>query len=73
MTASEQISLGLESRDHDHMHVLNVHTLMRILCHKKDAEASRFLKTKYQLPMSSGDFPFSSIVEAFVFRVNKRT
>lgn len=53
MTASEQISLGLESQDHDHMHVLNVHTLMRVLCHKKDVEASRFLKTKYQLPMSS--------------------
>ncbi|EXC34100.1 hypothetical protein L484_010558 [Morus notabilis] len=53
MTASEQISLGLESHDHDHMHVLNVHTLMRVLCHKRDAEASRFLKTQYQLPMSS--------------------
>ncbi|KAL5551787.1 hypothetical protein UlMin_001963 [Ulmus minor] len=51
MTASEQISLGLES--HDPMNLINVHTLMRVLCHKKDSEASRFLKTQYQLPMSS--------------------
>ncbi|PON58344.1 hypothetical protein PanWU01x14_167360 [Parasponia andersonii] len=53
MTASEQISLGLESHDNDQMHVVNVHTLIRVLCHKKDREASLFLKTQYHLPMSS--------------------
>ena len=60
MTASEHISLGLESGDHDH--VLNIHTLMRILCHKKDSEASKFLKTQYQLPMSSGEFSYNLLL-----------
>ncbi|XP_062074226.1 protein unc-13 homolog isoform X2 [Humulus lupulus] len=53
MTASEQISMGLESHDNDRTNILNVHTLMRILCHKKDREASKFLKIQYNLPMSS--------------------
>ncbi|KAM6556840.1 hypothetical protein CsatB_003859 [Cannabis sativa] len=53
MTASEQISMGLDSHDNDRSNILNVHTLMRVLCHKKDREASKFLKTQYNLPMSS--------------------
>ncbi|XP_060674146.1 protein unc-13 homolog isoform X3 [Ziziphus jujuba] len=53
MTASEQISLGLDSHEHGRMNLINVHTLIRILCHKKDREASKFLKRHYQLPMSS--------------------
>lgn len=60
MTASEQISMGLDSHDHGRTNLVNVHTLIRILCHKKDREASKFLKRQYQLPMSSG-ISFSSL------------
>jgi hypothetical protein len=37
----------------------DAHTLVRVLCHKKDREASKFLKQQYELPMSSGIFPFN--------------
>lgn len=61
MTASEQISTGLDSlnrdsRNHEKMGLEDAQTLMRVLCHKKDKQASRFLKRQYQLPTSSGDF-----------------
>lgn len=56
MAASEQISSGLDSHDQSHMRLHNAHTLVRVLCHKKDREASKFLKGQYQFPMSSGDF-----------------
>ncbi|XP_050379085.1 protein unc-13 homolog isoform X1 [Argentina anserina] len=53
MAASEQISLGLDSHDHNNMRLNNAHTFVRVLCHRKDREASKFLKRQYQLPMSS--------------------
>ncbi|XP_022720063.1 uncharacterized protein LOC111277894 isoform X1 [Durio zibethinus] len=53
MTASELISMGLDSNKHGHMNLQDAHTLVRVLCHKKDREASKFLKVHYQLPMSS--------------------
>ncbi|KAL4602731.1 hypothetical protein ACB092_10G075300 [Castanea dentata] len=58
MTASEQISLGLDSlnrdsHNHDKMGLEDAQTLIRVLCHKKDREASKFLKRQYQLPASS--------------------
>uniref|UniRef100_A0A2P2M0S4 MHD2 domain-containing protein n=1 Tax=Rhizophora mucronata TaxID=61149 RepID=A0A2P2M0S4_RHIMU len=53
MNASEYISLGLDSQHNGRMHLEDAHTLVRILCHKKDREASKFLKSQYQLPMSS--------------------
>ncbi|KAM1146114.1 hypothetical protein COP2_039170 [Malus domestica] len=53
MAASEQISSGLDSHDQSHMRLHNAHTLVRVLCHKKDREASKFLKRQYQFPMSS--------------------
>ena len=61
MTASEQISSGLDSlnrnsHNHDKMGLEDAQTLIRVLCHKKDREASKFLKRQYQLPASSGDF-----------------
>lgn len=34
----------------------NVDTLLRILCHKREKEASKFLKRHYQLPKSCGGF-----------------
>ncbi|XWS49898.1 hypothetical protein CRYUN_Cryun12cG0042400 [Craigia yunnanensis] len=54
MTASELISMGLDSNKHGHMNLGDAHTLVRVLCHKKDRDASKFLKVQYQLPMSSG-------------------
>ncbi|KAA3456483.1 DNA topoisomerase 4 subunit B [Gossypium australe] len=53
MTASELISMGLDSNKQGHTNLGDAHTLMRVLCHKKDREASKFLKVQYQLPMSS--------------------
>uniref|UniRef100_A0A5B7C3J2 MHD1 domain-containing protein n=1 Tax=Davidia involucrata TaxID=16924 RepID=A0A5B7C3J2_DAVIN len=53
MTASEHISTGLDSRKHGRRFLGDAHTLIRVLCHKKDREASKFLKRQYQLPASS--------------------
>lgn len=53
MSASERISAGLESRTHCNHSLDDANTLIRILCHKKDREASRFLKRHYHLPPSS--------------------
>lgn len=58
MTASEQISSGLDSlnrgsHSHDKMGLEDAQTLIRVLCHKKDRDASKFLKRQYQLPASS--------------------
>lgn len=53
MTASEHISTGLDSRKHGRLCLGDAQTLVRVLCHKKDREASKFLKRQYQLPMSS--------------------
>lgn len=36
-------------------HVHDVHTLLRVLCHKKDNGASTFLRVQYHLPRSSGE------------------
>ncbi|KAK9006423.1 hypothetical protein V6N11_035462 [Hibiscus sabdariffa] len=53
MSASELISMGLDSNKPGHTSMGDAHTLIRVLCHKKDREASKFLKVQYQLPMSS--------------------
>ncbi|KAF5729965.1 hypothetical protein HS088_TW20G00334 [Tripterygium wilfordii] len=53
MNASEHISTGTDLQNYDHTHLEDAHTLIRVLCHKRDKEASRFLRRKYQLPMSS--------------------
>ncbi|KAL8106727.1 hypothetical protein AgCh_023473 [Apium graveolens] len=53
MTASELIPTGVESQKHGHRHVVDARTLVRVLCHKKDKEASQFLKLHYHLPASS--------------------
>ncbi|XP_048501094.1 protein unc-13 homolog isoform X2 [Beta vulgaris subsp. vulgaris] len=50
MTASERISNGVPS---GHRLLDDANTLIRILCHKKDTEASKFLKRQYRLPPSS--------------------
>ncbi|WCJ26204.1 hypothetical protein M5689_008039 [Euphorbia peplus] len=53
MNASQHVSVGLDSHKRGHMQLEDAHTLIRVLCHKKDREASKFLKRQYDLPMSS--------------------
>ncbi|MCD7447585.1 hypothetical protein HAX54_032203 [Datura stramonium] len=52
MTSSEHSS-GLEAHKYGHRHLGDAHTLIRVLCHKKEREASKFLKRHYNLPASS--------------------
>ncbi|KAK4365334.1 hypothetical protein RND71_016692 [Anisodus tanguticus] len=54
MTSSEHSSIGLEAHKYGHRHLGDAHTLIRVLCHKKEREASKFLKRHYHLPASSG-------------------
>lgn len=54
MTSSEHSSIGLEAHKFGHRHLGDAHTLIRVLCHKKEREASKFLKLHYHLPASSG-------------------
>ncbi|GKU95314.1 hypothetical protein SLEP1_g8689 [Rubroshorea leprosula] len=53
MSASEHISVGSDLHNHGRLQLEDAQTLVRVLCHKKDGEASKFLKRQYQLPMSS--------------------
>ncbi|XP_019055877.1 PREDICTED: uncharacterized protein LOC104612733 isoform X2 [Nelumbo nucifera] len=53
MTASEQISTRMDQWSPGSRSIEDAHTLIRVLCHKKDREASKFLKKQYQLPKSS--------------------
>ncbi|XP_065858206.1 protein unc-13 homolog isoform X2 [Euphorbia lathyris] len=77
MNASEHISVGLDSHKHGHMQLENAHTLIRVLCHKKDREASKFLKRQYDLPMSSeyDDTPAkdSALRSPFISDILKRS
>ncbi|KAK9716523.1 hypothetical protein RND81_06G239200 [Saponaria officinalis] len=52
MAASENI-VTPELRSKVHRSLDNADTYIRVLCHKKDREASKFLKKQYQLPPSS--------------------
>jgi hypothetical protein len=51
MTASELINMGVSS---EQRRLEDAQTLVRVLCHKKDRNASKFLKRQYELPMSTG-------------------
>ncbi|GER43304.1 hypothetical protein STAS_20150 [Striga asiatica] len=53
MASSEHISVGVTSYKGGQRYKGDAHTLIRILCHKKDSEASKFLKRQYRLPSSS--------------------
>ncbi|KAL0393499.1 UNVERIFIED_CONTAM: protein unc-13 [Sesamum latifolium] len=53
MASSERISVGVTSHKYGQRYLGDAHTLIRVLCHKKDREASTFLKTHYRLPSSS--------------------
>jgi hypothetical protein len=50
MTASELINMGVSS---EQRRLEDAQTLVRVLCHKKDRNASKFLKRQYELPMST--------------------
>ncbi|KAI4370060.1 hypothetical protein MLD38_018445 [Melastoma candidum] len=52
LKASGRMSAGLHSRQHGNIPE-DAYVLVRVLCHKKDREASKFLKQHYDLPMSS--------------------
>lgn len=64
MSSSEHISMGLETHKYGHRCLGDADILLRVLCHKKDREASEFLKQHYQLPASSGKYlnPYSGIL-----------
>ncbi|VAH50366.1 unnamed protein product [Triticum turgidum subsp. durum] len=53
MKASEHMSHHPEPATARRRNVHDVHTLLRVLCHKKDNGASTFLKIQYHLPRSS--------------------
>ncbi|CAN1186219.1 Protein unc-13 homolog [Linum perenne] len=53
MNASEHISLRVDIHQQRNHTPSDAQTLVRVLCHKKDREASKFLKRQYELPMSS--------------------
>nr|XP_043606752.1 protein unc-13 homolog [Erigeron canadensis] len=53
MMASENLSTGFGSGVRGQRSLDDANTLIRILCHKKDKEASKFLKVHYHLPASS--------------------
>ncbi|CAN6860069.1 unnamed protein product [Brassica oleracea] len=50
MTASQLIDMGVSS---EQRRLEDAQTLVRVLCHKKDRTASKFLKRQYEFPMSS--------------------
>lgn len=52
LSSSEQISPDVETQKYGQRSLGEADTLIRVLCHKKDSEASKFLKLHYQLPAS---------------------
>ncbi|KAL5214203.1 hypothetical protein ABZP36_003355 [Zizania latifolia] len=53
INASDQLPHHLDLTTARRRHVHDAHTLLRVLCHKKDKGASTFLKIQYHLPRSS--------------------
>ncbi|PUZ48508.1 hypothetical protein GQ55_7G250000 [Panicum hallii var. hallii] len=53
INASGQMSQHLEVTSARRRHAHDAHTLLRVLCHKKDKIASTFLRIQYHLPRSS--------------------
>ncbi|PIN12113.1 hypothetical protein CDL12_15283 [Handroanthus impetiginosus] len=75
MASSEHISDSVNSKKYGQRYLGDAHTLIRVLCHKKDREASKFLKSHYRLPPSSGydegageDSSFSSPLVADIWK-----
>ena len=55
LNASDQMSQHLEVTSARRRHGHDAHTLLRVLCHKKDKISSTFLRIQYHLPRSSGE------------------
>ncbi|XP_057764080.1 protein unc-13 homolog isoform X2 [Salvia miltiorrhiza] len=53
MASSQHISAGGNTYKQGQRYRGDTHTLIRVLCHKKDREASKFLKRHYRFPASS--------------------
>ncbi|XP_047945156.1 protein unc-13 homolog isoform X1 [Salvia hispanica] len=53
ISSSQNMSAGVNSYKKGQRYVGDTHTLLRVLCHKKDKEASKFLKKHYRFPASS--------------------
>ncbi|RAL44398.1 hypothetical protein DM860_011675 [Cuscuta australis] len=53
MTSSRHMTAGHDVHQNDFRNIGDAQTLMRVLCHMKDAGASKFLKMHYNLPASS--------------------
>ncbi|KAH6758083.1 hypothetical protein C2S52_023025 [Perilla frutescens var. hirtella] len=53
MASSEHITAGVNIYKYGQRYLGDAHTLIRVLCHKKEREASKFLKRHYRLPASS--------------------
>lgn len=58
ISSSQNMSAGVNSYKKGQRYVGDTHTLLRVLCHKKDKEASKFLKKHYRFPASSGNHLF---------------
>jgi len=64
LNASDQMSQHLEVTSARRRHGHDAHTLLRVLCHKKDKISSTFLRIQYHLPRSS-----ESATEEVVYEV----
>ncbi|KAG6428684.1 hypothetical protein SASPL_112937 [Salvia splendens] len=53
ISSSQNMSAGVNRYKKGQRYVGDTHTLLRVLCHKKDKEASKFLKKHYRFPASS--------------------
>lgn len=58
IASSQNISAGVNAYKKGQRYLGDSHTLVRVLCHKKDREASKFLKRHYRFPASSGNHLF---------------
>ena len=54
MHTSEQAVVGHDSKRYGRKSVKDADTLLRVLCHRSDREASKFLKKQYKFPKSAG-------------------
>lgn len=81
MHASEQAVVGSDSKRYGRKSAKDADTLLRVLCHRSDREASKFLKKQYKLPKSAGyedapskESPFSAFTgTSSVSDILKRT
>lgn len=73
MLASNQVSIKSDSRNSGGSCLEDAHTLLRVLCHKRDTVASKFLKRQYHLPESSEYEDSSSVSSPLISNLLKRS